>query len=309
MTDSVAVFPPGFRVLDALGDPVAGATIEFYNAGTTTAKTVYLNNALTTSLGSTVYCDSAGHPVAGSGSTTKVLIYTGTADYKCIIKDGSGAVLATFDDVKGAAVAGSSGGGGSSGITQSAADLRYVRNANALSAAASLDGTDIIPIWDTGSLSNRGITYSAFKSDLVSEIKADGNMFGTGTRCLFQQTSAPTGWTKVTTYDDYALRLTSGAVGDGGSVDFTTAFASKSLSGTVGSTTLTEAQIPAHDHDFTAALDGTGTYSLSGGGNFDISQGLTTATAGGGGSHTHSLTMTAVNLAVRYVDLILASKT
>jgi hypothetical protein len=37
---------------------------------------------------------------------------------------------------------------------------------------------------------------------------------------LFQQTAAPTGWTKDTTHNDKALRLTSGTVGTGGSVAF-----------------------------------------------------------------------------------------
>ena len=42
---------------------------------------------------------------------------------------------------------------------------------------------------------------------------------------LFQQTAAPTGWTKQTTHNDKALRLQTGTVGTGGSVAFSTAFA------------------------------------------------------------------------------------
>ena len=43
-----------------------------------------------------------------------------------------------------------------------------------------------------------------------------------GTRMLFQQTSAPTGWTKVTSgVDNRALRLVSGTAGTGGSNSFT----------------------------------------------------------------------------------------
>ena len=33
-TDSVLIFPPGFRVTNANGTPVSGAKIKFYNAGT-----------------------------------------------------------------------------------------------------------------------------------------------------------------------------------------------------------------------------------------------------------------------------------
>jgi hypothetical protein len=35
---------------------------------------------------------------------------------------------------------------------------------------------------------------------------------------LFRQTAAPTGWTKVTTYNDYALRIVSGAASTGRSI-------------------------------------------------------------------------------------------
>jgi hypothetical protein len=134
--------------------------------------------------------------------------------------------------------------------------------------------------------------------------------FDAGTLMLFQQTAAPTGWTKVTTQNDKALRVVSGAASTGGSVAFTTAFASQTPAGTVGSTTLTTAQMPAHTHT-------TGTAIGSGGGlYFPYAPGgscynnLTTVTgsAGSGSSHNHTFTGTAINLAVQYVDVIIASK-
>jgi hypothetical protein len=39
---------------------------------------------------------------------------------------------------------------------------------------------------------------------------------------VFLQAAAPTGWTKTTTYDDYALRVVGGTVSTGGTVAFTT---------------------------------------------------------------------------------------
>ena len=49
-----------------------------------------------------------------------------------------------------------------------------------------------------------------------------------GTKMIFNQTAAPTGWTKVTgSGNDTALRVTTGTVGTGGSVAFETALASK----------------------------------------------------------------------------------
>ena len=102
MADATLVFPPGYRVTDDSGDVVSGATIEFYDAGTTDDRTVYSDVDLSSSLGTTVYCDSSGAPVASSGSSTRVNIYTGTGNYKVIIKDGSGAEIETKDNLLGA---------------------------------------------------------------------------------------------------------------------------------------------------------------------------------------------------------------
>jgi len=150
--------------------------------------------------------------------------------------------------------------------------------------------------------------------------------FVTGTSMLFRQTAAPTGWTKVTTYNDYALRIVSGSASTGGSVTFTTAFASQAVNGSIanttaggsvgtsGATTLSTSQIPSHTHPLNSGCDGAG--GNTGGGN---NQGTSTGSAGGGGSHTHaggsftgtahnhSFTGTAINLAVQYVDVIIAN--
>ena len=133
--------------------------------------------------------------------------------------------------------------------------------------------------------------------------------FSSGTRLLFQQTAAPTGWTKVTTFDQAALRIVSGTASSGGSVDFTTAFTSQTAGGTVGSTTLTESQIPSHTHN-AGSTQNAAINSGKGSGPFraqDASAPATSAT-GGSGSHTHGFTGIAINLAVKYVDAIIASK-
>lgn len=126
-----------------------------------------------------------------------------------------------------------------------------------------------------------------------------------GTAMIFNQTSAPTGWTKVTTHNDKALRIVSGAVGTGGSVAFSTAFASQAVSGTVGNTTLDSTQIPSHNHRYGAAY-GFGA-SNSGYSTIQFGTSGTTSSTGGGGSHNHSFTGTAINLAVSYVDVIIAT--
>jgi hypothetical protein len=154
-----------------------------------------------------------------------------------------------------------------------------------------------------------------------------------GTAMLFAQTSAPTGWTKSTTHDNKALRVVSGAASSGGSVAFTTAFASQGVSGTVGSYTLTTADIPAHNHTATSTVtdpghahtittgsragDGSGadywiagttTTRNSNSNTTGITVATTTANTGSGGGHSHSFTGTAINLAVQYVDVIIATK-
>ena len=72
-----------------------------------------------------------------------------------------------------------------------------------------------------------------FRALVAADIPSGYSEFAAGTALLFQQTSAPTGWTKVTTYDNAALRIVSGTASSGGSVAFTTAFASQTPAGSV----------------------------------------------------------------------------
>jgi hypothetical protein len=149
----------------------------------------------------------------------------------------------------------------------------------------------------------------------------DSNPLPTGTVLLFAQTNAPTGWTKnTTTGNQHALRVVTGTAGTGGTVDFTTAFASKAVTGTVsvsgsaGATTLTTPQIPSHSHTLTS---GTAYYGPVGRLLSRTASGPTTnsSNTGGGGSHTHPLTISsasfsgnAIDMAVRYIDVIRATK-
>ena len=108
MTDSVAVFPPGWRLTDADVNAVNGGTIEFYEAGTSTPKPVYSDQGLSSAIGTSVSTNSAGYPISGGNRT---LVYVGSDLYKIILKDAAGATLASHDNVKGAAVGGGSGSG------------------------------------------------------------------------------------------------------------------------------------------------------------------------------------------------------
>lgn len=145
--------------------------------------------------------------------------------------------------------------------------------------------------------------------------------FPSGTLMLFQQTAAPTGWTKQTTHNNKALRVVSGAAGSGGSTAFTSVFASRTPSGSVtmsnAAVTLSESQIPSHTHTFTVTEADDNNHSGNGNNsaaNADagINGSVTTAGTGGGSSHTHnntaSFTGTAMDFDIQYVDLIIASK-
>lgn len=122
--------------------------------------------------------------------------------------------------------------------------------------------------------------------------------FASGTTMVFYQATTPTGWTKITTHNDKALRVVSGAGGGSGG--------SRSLSSaTVGDTTLLLAQMPVHNH---ASIGGP--FVVNMGSSFPIpSSGVgastntqsTTADAGSGESHSHSL-------ALAYIDVIICSK-
>lgn len=149
------------------------------------------------------------------------------------------------------------------------------------------------------------------------------------TAIVFAQTAAPTGWTKSTTHNDKALRVVSGAASSGGTVDFSTAFASKTVAGTVGGTAITEANLPSHTHllmngdsdasfntpdanNFLTQIGGTATGSNTQ--RYILAASATTpdrgksGATGSGSTHTHSFTGTAIDLAVKYVDTIIATK-
>lgn len=147
--------------------------------------------------------------------------------------------------------------------------------------------------------------------------------FPTGTALIFNQTSAPTGWTKSVTHNDKALRVVSGTVSNGGATAFSSVFGSGKATGS------TAADLAAHTHTFTTASDGTHTHTYtnphgsSNGTNAHISDfpngadSASTATSsngahthtgttdstGTGAGHTHTL-----SLDLYYVDVIIATK-
>jgi hypothetical protein len=216
-----------------------------------------------------------------------------------------------------------------------------------------------------------GTTGNVLTSDGTTWTSAAaGGGFPAGTAMMFVQTAAPTGWTKSTTHNNKALRVVSGTASSGGSVAFTTAFASQAVNGTNANTTatnqaqtatnqaatqggsvsvsggsvsaftLTTTEIPSHNHTYITRLWNavgaggapggttagnsatfTGVNNTGSGGSHN--HGFTTPTANFSGNshnhtqdshnhtqnaHTHTFTGTAIDLAVQYVDVIIATK-
>lgn len=192
-------------------------------------------------------------------------------------------------------------------------------------------------------------------------------VFPTGTKMLFVQTAAPPGWTKDVTHNDKALRIVNGAVTTGGTVNFSTAFASQAVNGSNAGFALLATHLPAHTHtqtgtfasgiesanhthDVVGVTDTQGNHAhtyfdprfagggtVPGGGTSGSSQSTgaagnhahniaitsggnsvnhthsttisgQTGSIGGGSTHTHTFTGTPIDLAVKYVDVIIATK-
>lgn len=123
--------------------------------------------------------------------------------------------------------------------------------------------------------------------------------FAAGTSMLFQQTAAPTGWTKQTMHNNKAIRLQSGTVVTGGAVNFSTVFGTGKAT---DSHTLTSGESAAHTH--VVADVSTGTQSSGAGTDLRTGTGTASGSSGGGGGHTHNLS----NFNLQFVDFIIADK-
>jgi hypothetical protein len=266
-----------------------------------------------------------------SGNTTttkKYLIQTGT---------GSASAAPAWGTIAGADVSGNiSGNAGSATNVAGGAANRIVYNtgsgATAFATAPSSSNTFLS--WD-----GSAFAWAAAGGDVPSGSVMLFKQTSAPTGWTKDTTAA---------LNDSALRVVTGSVTTGGSVAFTTAFASQGVSGTVGSTTaggsvsvtlsgggsvsgttLSTAQIPSHTHGVTyynndgdaysprgigktsyVSADGTQNTGAAGSGG-SHSHGFSNPSYSGsfsGASHNHTFSGTAINLAVKYVDIIIATK-
>jgi hypothetical protein len=323
-----------------------------------------------TSLANGLTVSASGAAITGNSSVTGTFTSSGALT----VSSGGATISAGGLTVSagGAAITGNSSVTGTLGVSSTLTasnGLTVSAGGAAITGNSSVTGT--LGVSSTLTASN-GLTVSAGGAGITGTLTANSgvsvpsggvNVTGTvtattfsgawanipaGTVMLFVQTSAPTGWTKSTAHNDKALRVVSGSASSGGSVAFTTAFASQAVTGTVASYTLTTADIPSHNHSATSTSTSTSSVTDSGhthnydrsGSNTGVYQpgavGATgslnyTATAttsattgisvststststtigntGGGGGHSHGFSAPNINLAVQYVDVIIATK-
>ena len=171
------------------------------------------------------------------GSGTGVNIPNGTT--QVVYCDGTNFIAASAAFTNGSVLSVSGGGTGLSTLTAN----------NVILGNGTSSPTFVAPGTAGNILTSNGSTWAS--------TAPPGAEFSSGTRMTFNQTNAPTGWTKDTGTDNAGFRLVSGSVSSGGSVDFSTAFASQtptgsvsisSISGSAGATTLSIPQIPSHSH-------------------------------------------------------------
>jgi hypothetical protein len=202
------------------------------------------------------------------------------------------------------------------GITHIALD-ESLGNDNLQAIGALTSAADKLPYFTgSGTAALAGLTPAA--RNLLDDTSAAAMLatlgaqaaFPTGTVIPFFQATAPTGWTQITTYNDGALRVVNTAGGGmGGSIGFSTAMKSQPVTGSNSAVTLATSQIPAHNHTFSIGRN-TGSimpdYDPTDGNSYVAS--APTDYTGGGGSHNHTFTGAAINLAVFYINVIIASK-
>lgn len=133
-----------------------------------------------------------------------------------------------------------------------------------------------------------GIVFISATGSLAPRIIAGGNGdVPAGSKTLFYNTAAPSGWTAVA-LNDYAIKIVTAGLGGvtSGSVAYSTLYARTATD----SHTLTTAQIPSHTHTFNQVASGFA--GLSSGPSFNLgSNNASTAATGGGDGHTHDIDM------------------
>ena len=185
------------------------------------------------------------------------------------------------------------------------------------------DGTtSIAPDINGGTIDGATIGATTASTGVFTSVNASGTITGnafsgdgsglsglspfpSGTKVVFAQASAPTGWTQDTSNNDKALRVVSGSGGGTGgthglSSPPSTAHTHTGPSHThstpshahthtlsAGAHTLSTAEMPSHNHSYTTGAAGySGSYAIT---TDRTGNSGSTSSTGGSGSHSHSL--------------------
>ena len=103
--------------------------------------------------------------------------------------------------------------------------MSTIKSSTTLTTAYSVEAdTTGTLVFQTGATPTTALSIDA--SQVVTFVNPPNGIssFPAGTLMLFQQTAAPTGWTKQTTHDNKALRVVTGSASSGGTSSFTTVF-------------------------------------------------------------------------------------
>ena len=306
--------------------------------------------------------------IFGNGGSFTIADDTNSANRLTIASNGTTTIAQNLDVGAGVDVTGNITVSGTvNGIDVSARDILF----GGLTSSSGVLKDGVTATTQGASDNSTKVATTAYVTTAIGNADA----FPSGTKMLFQQTAAPTGWTKVTSgVDNKALRVVSGTAGSGGSNAFSNTLASRSITanadnttitgnvsvanatqggnvsvsianasagGTVNSHTLTTSQMPSHSHSGNSGNYGGGVYRYAINTYRDQGLSANTSNTGGGGAHNHgftgsahthnanasftgaahthnatftaaahnhSISVTNLDLAVQYLDVIIASK-
>jgi hypothetical protein len=321
---------PMFRAFDSNGEPLSGGQLDTYEEGSSTPKASFTDGTGGVSNANPVVLDAAGRAEVWLEGKYKIRLRNSSGAVQWTMDNIAGVGFVapaaipdewtefsdsspTFVDETNFSVAG-----------DKRTTFQVGRRVRAIVAAGTLYGritvsaftsvTTVTVVWDSGvldtglsavavgflSTTNKATNWRAIDG-LAADFSKKGlnDSFAVGTRLFFNQTVAPTGWTKQTGLADRALRITDTSVGQGGTLDFLTVFGSGLLT---GAHQLTIAEMPAHTHTDKSTAQ---TTNIPTGANpVRLHETATvTGSTGGDGTHTHTLA-----LELKYVDVILAEK-
>ena len=160
-------------------------------------------------------------------------------------------------------------------------------------------------------------TLNTLQRDSGSAWEDVATLIPSGTKMVFYQASAPTGWTAVSANDKFLRVVTDGTTGGttGGSVAASSTLAHTH---TTGDFTLTSNEMPAHTHtQIGSSGDGVGANTYldtvvedTGDGTHGIVSAEVTGSTGGGAAHNHGNTgsTAAASGGFAYADIIICTK-